>query len=499
LIAHFHAAHSPLAPIIGLDRASPVHAAAAIRRALLIDGYGPTLSSWGRALTPSCDGRSVRRLTQLVELAERYESDATLRSDDFVAYAQATPVEDPNPAPIRVMTIHKAKGLEFDIVVLPELTKLMGRVDSQSVYVLRGDPTGPITAIYRAAGKTARSLSPQLADGYAQELSRRLQDDLGSLYVAMTRARHALHLIVPALKPTQNGQPGKCGLTNACSAAILRQALRPADLAETFDGGQMLYSHGDPAWSDHVTSPARPSVPPPPPPVAARAPSSPPAAAALSAGRSWRRVTPSSLESAGVVRISDLLDLEPPAPRIRGSIMHAWFAQIEYLDPAAPPPDADALRSSAVQAVPPATPIDEDWLVGVMAQFQEMLARPARALLDSLSRPQTGDPAVTYELWRERAFAVRLGDRLLAGRFDRVMVYRRGGLPVRAELLDYKTDRLEPGGADAAAEPYRPQMQAYRQALCAMLGLPAARINTALLFVTAGVRHEVDASDQPRL
>ena len=40
---------------------------------------------------------------------------------DFIEMVSATKVEDPSAADVRVMNIHQSKGLQFDIVVLPEL------------------------------------------------------------------------------------------------------------------------------------------------------------------------------------------------------------------------------------------------------------------------------------------------------------------------------------------------------------------------------------------
>ena len=61
---------------------------------------------------------------QLVDLGHTYERRAGIRPSDFVAFVEQTKVEDPSPAKVRVMTIHQAKGLQFDIVVLPELDVL---------------------------------------------------------------------------------------------------------------------------------------------------------------------------------------------------------------------------------------------------------------------------------------------------------------------------------------------------------------------------------------
>ena len=124
-VARFHVAHSPLGPVVGLahydDHAEAARVAFAIRQRLMTMGYGPTIDGWAHALADACDQREVNRLMQLVELAYGYEAQATERPTDFVAYVEGRRWRTPQHAPVRVMTIHQAKGLQFAIVVLPEL------------------------------------------------------------------------------------------------------------------------------------------------------------------------------------------------------------------------------------------------------------------------------------------------------------------------------------------------------------------------------------------
>jgi ATP-dependent exoDNAse (exonuclease V) beta subunit len=80
---------------------------------------------------------------------------------------------------------------------------------------------------------------------------------------------------------------------------------------------------------------------------------------------------------------------------------------------------------------------------------------------------------------------------------DRVVLARRGEALLCAEIVDFKTDRL--GVADGAAaaaldelvERYRPQMQAYRRALCALTGLAPERVACRLLVLEADAVREV--------
>src|SRR5438270_10276905 len=54
-------------------------------------------------------------------MAYAYQPRSTLRADDFVAWVRQQRVPDPSAANVRVMTMHAAKGLQFDAVILPEL------------------------------------------------------------------------------------------------------------------------------------------------------------------------------------------------------------------------------------------------------------------------------------------------------------------------------------------------------------------------------------------
>src|SRR6185437_9776332 len=127
---------------------------------LLTEGYGRTLYGWVRAFAQECDARSLSRLQQLIELGYAYESEATLRPDDFIEFIGNERVEDPTTSNIRVMTVHQSKGLEFDIVVLPELQmKLRGQ--NPSVVVGRDGPIDPIHSVCRYVSKDVLPLLPE--------------------------------------------------------------------------------------------------------------------------------------------------------------------------------------------------------------------------------------------------------------------------------------------------------------------------------------------------
>ncbi len=447
--AAFHVRHSPLGTIVGL--ASSGHDDAArvgrdVRRRLIDEGLPAVLADWARQLAPSCAPRNVRRLIQLVELADGYDASRSLRARDFIEHVQAAAVESPSSAAVRVMTIHKAKGLEFDVVVLPELEGRMGDVTRQQVWALRPDETAPPQAVFarvnHAMLDAAIDHEPRVGQALEQEQARRLHDDLCGLYVALTRPRFALQVFLKPVKMNKSG-PSKMGLHDESAAAVLRHALGAAGDEAATAAQRVVFSHGDADWHEkEAVEPGAGEVAPRRPAVGLAKPQA-------AARRSWVAVSPSSQEDQATVSAARLLQLTDDPAFAYGSAVHALFEQIEWLD--APGVDGGACP----------------------AGLEDMLRHDAvRAALCRGGRDG-------IELWRERPFAVRLGDRLVRGTFDRVEIDRPRQ---RACIIDFKTDRH----SDAAVDRYRPQIDAYRQALATMLGWDESAIEAVLLFVGEG-------------
>lgn len=210
-IAKFHVRNSPLA---GLS--DPL----TIRREIVERGIADVIADWVRELLPHCDERSAAALESLGDLADGYP-DGVLRPSDFAEFVRGRRVETPRAADVRIMTIEGSKGLEFDIVVLPDLNRKMGDVEKDEIYRTS-------LGVTRRVNKGLRIFSPRLEAAYREHSHRRRADDLCGFYVAMTRARHALHLIAPEK-------------TKAGSAAEI--------LENVFASGEIL---GDRNWSRNL-------------------------------------------------------------------------------------------------------------------------------------------------------------------------------------------------------------------------------------------------------
>ena len=177
--------------------------------------------------------------------------------------------------------------------------------------------------------------------------------------------------------------------------------------------------------------------------------------------------------------------------------MHALFEQVKWLDDARPEPAQ--LQRAAESVITVGLDIETQ-----LAAFQEMLDRPEinavlrrafyaqptdKGLQQALAAAGAAGP-VRAEAHNERRFAVLDNGRVLSGSIDRLVLLYAGDRLVTADVVDYKTDAIDPDHPDQldeSVEFYRPQLDAYRRAVSAMYHLPVGQICARLLFVSAGV------------
>ncbi|MEP7117822.1 MAG: UvrD-helicase domain-containing protein, partial [Acidobacteriota bacterium] len=146
----------------------------------------------------------LANVLQIGELARRYEAEGGLSFRGFVDQLRDAADRAPTPeAPIleegtdgvRLMTVHKAKGLEFPVVILADIGCKLSR-DEASRHL---DATRGLAAI-KLAGWTPLDLR----DNNALEASRDAAEGVRLAYVAATRARDLL--VIPAIGDGPQGR-----------------------------------------------------------------------------------------------------------------------------------------------------------------------------------------------------------------------------------------------------------------------------------------------------
>jgi len=138
----------------------------------------------------------LANVLHVAELARQYETSGGISFRGFIDELRAAAESEAAEAPIleegsdgvRLMTVHKAKGLEFPVVVLADLTCRISR-DDASRYL---DPSQRLCAM-----KIGGWAPHELHAHEALEVARDQAEGVRLAYVAATRARDLL--VVPAL------------------------------------------------------------------------------------------------------------------------------------------------------------------------------------------------------------------------------------------------------------------------------------------------------------
>ena len=377
-----------------------------------------------------------KRLQQLVDQARAFDNEPQRDIDNLIQFLKASNTGDSQTeSAVIIETIHKSKGLEYDVVIFVNEDKT---TRSETDICPLQNEAGKTDWILQPIRKELMEADPHLRQLLDQTTSQRDFGNLCTLYVAMTRARRGLYMISD-LK----------GAHKTSTVHFLKQILGNESQAKFQTSNfksqtsyPVLWSTGDPNW--HKTF--EPSIFKPSPLVKPSKTLFPPAHPRLQLSR------PSTRESR-TIPVARYFELEQTATNF-GTLVHNAFEQIEWF-----------------------TELPKRLDPKVEQTLQNCFTRPdIRALFTKPS-----DKAV---VWRERAFSYVAGDLFVNGVFDRVVIHKdKNGAIVRAEIIDFKTDRIHAGNTlEQATEHHRPQLEAYRNALARITGINEASIELRLLF-----------------
>jgi ATP-dependent exoDNAse (exonuclease V) beta subunit len=419
--------------------------------------------------------RRLGNLEKVIGVARRFEQDggtAAELAEHLRAMAARPPREPeadlPEEDAVAILSVHQAKGLEWPIVLVPDLGA-PPRPDRRRAAL---DEEGRLCLSFFDREREAWENGAALVEAREEERRAAAAESRRLLYVAMTRARD--HLVL-------SGEAGRAGDTwRALVEAAL--AARP-ELARRIPLLEAASAEVGPQLGQDAKSVASlpqeivpPSLAPAPAPAAIRTAVTDLAEYARCPRRHWFSRTLGLAEPRAGTEGAP--DDDPARATARGTLAHAFLAEADL---GAPPLERHAQHEATAARRgydPSSRPVRR--IAGEVSRF---LDGPAGRALAAAAREG--------RLRREVPFLLRLDSAgvpgcYLVGAIDALVEDRRGALTV----VDYKYAVPRAGAADR----YRVQLAAY--ALAASRAHAAARVRARLQFLRGDGR-SVEVTPSP--
>jgi ATP-dependent helicase/nuclease subunit A len=449
-------------------RARLARAASALGRALSC--HPPSLrvwveSTWLALGGPACspDPAALENANAFFALLESMDDGGRLDLGAFssrIAHLFANP--DPEAGEeLQVMTIHKAKGLQFDLVIVPGLGRGARSEESRLLRWLERPRLGGGVDLLLAPIH-AEGAEPGRAYDYLKHVdSEKSTYEAGRLlYVAATRAKSELHLLAHV---EAGEEAGVVKLKLPTGNSLLKR----------------MWSAAAPVFEEA----ARHAAPPAPTVPALRVPQ-----AIERLTLAWRLPAPPEAVNApapAAETAGDAVSFEWVGDTLRhvGTAAHQMLRRIaedglEQWDAGRVEDRRASFRSVLSTLGVPAADLD--------SAVDRVLQAVTRALEDGRGR-WLFDPTHTASAC-EYAISGAVGDEIVNVRVDRTFVDREG---VRW-IIDYKTSSHEGAGLDAfldsERERYRAQLEGYRRLFAALEDRP---VRAALYFPLLGAWREL--------
>ena len=385
------------------------------RRQVIRDGYSSVVArlaeKW-KELSENEEEKNIiaKRLSDFSLAASSYPGRSLSDLEDFISFIEEykRPREKADPGKVIVTTIHAAKGLTFDMVILPLIQSQLDDI-SKADYIKEEEPDENVlsapkcTAFIKKCSKLTYFASDQYAEMEGKAKGKQKIENANLNYVALTRPSKALYVLFPDAK-----KPGSTQLRY-----YLKKHVEGSDNStEAFGDYSITYiDFGSAKWyekSEGKKSEAEEKLFATTPPAFDK-----------KVSRRRQVVSPSKLgEKEREEEISDEMPFvakERDEAMRRGSAIHSYCESILWLGDTAP----------AVSA-----PLSDE-IAEAKAVVDAYIARHPENVFVK--------PAKECEVRREMPFMALVDDKLVKGIMDRVHFFPSAQAPERIVVYDFKT------------------------------------------------------------
>jgi len=206
-----------------------------ITREISIHGFSAPLASVISPLAPTWSEFGRRRANDLLAALADFDATDCKSPRDATEWIKRLEIaQSPGVAAVQVMTIHKSKGLGFDMVVLPNIPS-KAVPQTQHFEIARCE-----TWISDAPPAWVRRMSAEISKAESHWAATQRYEAICMLYVALTRAKRGLYVLLD--RPGKSSDVEKASLSNWIQHSALN--------SESTD--DILFEAGKADWFTHI-------------------------------------------------------------------------------------------------------------------------------------------------------------------------------------------------------------------------------------------------------
>jgi ATP-dependent exoDNAse (exonuclease V) beta subunit len=178
-----------------------------LTREISIHGFSNPVSTILSPIITTWSEFGQRRANDLLAALADFDATGCKSPRDATEWIKRLEIgQSPGIAAVQVMTIHKSKGLGFDVVVLPNIPD-KAVPQTQHFEIAHGE-----TWISDTPPAWVRRMSPEMAEAESQWAAAQRYEAICMLYVALTRAKRGLYVLLE--RPSDKTEPDKSSLSN---------------------------------------------------------------------------------------------------------------------------------------------------------------------------------------------------------------------------------------------------------------------------------------------
>ena len=413
------------------------------------NSFAKFISKWVKILSKIINLKEFAsvRTSQLINAAEQFDKTGNKDSLDFIQFTNKYKISSSaQNRNIQLLTIYKSKGLEYDIVILPELkNKSMNRIlNIGALQQKKGMDNMPEWTTYLPRRKITEI--NDTIDNFVKELDfEHSYESLCCLYVAMTRAKKALYMIAESGSKTGDSLYQSDLLINTLGTT---HSIKNRQLAPVYECGNHQWFTNyiqEDKVSEYVKSCSKLN---------------------FKLLDTSRTVTPSQVLDKKI-NISEILNIGTDSFIQSGNCIHYLFEQITWLNDYC---------------------FDEEKLFELLkSQYSESITKESIKLFKNIISDKNlselfTKPTPQSEVWIEKEFSLIDNNRWLSGRFDRVTIIKNSSNHIeKVYILDYKLGTSMDTGKYKVL--YEEQLNLYAFAISKILKIPSSNIEKKILLV----------------